>query len=149
MLGPLPGHPQPAQGQANRFVADQPRREALGATDLGGERERPPAGGLAKRPWTLMQQRPQGLAGPSIEEGCRGVRARREGLEHSEAAMMKGMHDIAHGLIGAAEAASNRGRRLALGTGEKDLAPAYGTGGRRPEPGLHGCPLVRRERAYK
>ena len=61
---------------------------------------------------------------------------------------MEGMNDIAHGLIGAAEAASNRGRRLALGTGEKDLAPAYGTGGRRPEPGLHGCPLVRRERAY-
>ena len=149
MLGPLPGHPQPAQGQSNSFVADQPRREALGETDLGGERERPPAGGLAKRPWTLMQQRPQGLAGPSIEDGRRGVRARREGLEHGEAAMMKGMNDIAHRLIGAAEAASNRGRRLALGTGEQDLAPAYGKGGRRPETGLQGGPLVRRERAYK
>ena len=149
MLGPLPGHPQPAQGQSNSFVADQPRRETLGKTDLGGERERPPAGGLAKRPWTLMQQRPQGLAGPSIEDGRRGVRARREGLEHGETAMMKGMNDMAHGLIGAAEVASNCGRRLALGTGEKDLAPAYCKGGQRPETGLQGCPLVRRERAYK
>ena len=134
MLGPLPGHPQAAQGQSNGFGADQPRREALGATDLGGERECPPAGGLAKRPWTLMQERPQGLAGPSIEDGRRGVRARREGLEHGETAMIS---------------TSAERSRLALGTGEKDLAAAYGTGGRRPEPGLHGCPLVRRERAYK
>ena len=62
---------------------------------------------------------------------------------------MKGMKDIAHGLIGAAEAASNRRRRLALGTGEQDLAAADGKGGRRPATGLQGCPLVRRERAYK
>ena len=149
MRGPLPGHPQPAQGQSHSCVADQPRREALGDTDLGGERERPPAGGLAKRPWTLRQQRPQGLAGPSIEDGRRGVRARREGLEHGEAAMLKGMNDIAHGLIGAAEAASNRGSQLALGTGKEHLAAAYGKGGRGPETGLQRCPLVRRERAHK
>jgi hypothetical protein len=149
MLGPLPGHPQPTQGQSNGFVADQAWREALGETDLGGQRERPSARGLAKRPRTLMQQRPQGLAGPSIEDGRRGVRARREGLEHSEPAMMEGMKDIAHGLIGAAEAASNRGRRLALGTGEEDLAAAYCKGGRRPETGLKRSPLVRRERAHK
>jgi hypothetical protein len=62
---------------------------------------------------------------------------------------MQGMNDIAHGLISAAEAASNHGRRLALGTGEQDLAPAYGKGGRRPETGLQGGSLVRRERAYK
>ena len=115
MLGPLPRHPQPTQGQSNGFVADQPRRETLGETDLGGERERPPARGLAKRPRTLMQQRPQGLAGSSIEDGRRGVRARREGLEHRETTMMEGMNDVTYGLIGAAEAASNRGRRLALG----------------------------------
>ena len=149
MLGPLPGHPQPAQGQSNSFVADQSRCETLGETDLGGERERPPARGLAKRPRTLMQQRPQGLAGSSIEDGRRGVRARREGLEHRETTMMEGMNDVTYGLIGAAEAASNRGRRLALGTGEEDLAAAYGKGGRGPEPGLQGGPLVRRERAYK
>ena len=83
MLGPLPGHPQPTQGQSNGVVADQPRREALGETDLGGERERPPA------------------------------------------------------------------RRLALGTGEEDLAAAYSKGGRRPETGLKRSPLVRRERAHK
>ena len=119
MLGPLPRHPQPTQGQSNGFVADQPRRETLGETDLGGERERPPARGLAKRSRTLMQQRPQGLAGSSIEDGRRGVRARREGLEHRETTMMEGMNDVTYGLIGAAEAASNRSRRLALGTGEE------------------------------
>jgi hypothetical protein len=62
---------------------------------------------------------------------------------------MEGMNDIAHGLIGAAEAASNRSGRLAFGTGEEDLAAAYGKGGRGPETGLESCPLVRRERAYK
>src|SRR6266446_8782183 len=107
MLGPLPGHPHPAQGLPRGFVADPPRREALGETDLGGERERPPARGLAKRPWTLMQQRPQGLAGPSIEDRRRGVRARREGLQHGETALMEGMQDVAYGLIGTAGAASN------------------------------------------
>ena len=96
-----------------------------------------------------MQERSQGLAGPSIEEERRGVRARREGLEHGETALMEGMNDVAHGLIGAAEAASNRGGRLAFGTGEEDLAAADGKGGRGPEPGLQGAPLVRRERAYK
>jgi hypothetical protein len=95
-----------------------------------------------------MQERPQGLAGPSIADGRRGVRARREGLEHRETALMEGMHDVAPGLIGAAEAASNRGRWLALGTGEEELAAAYGKGGRGPESGLQGGPLVRRERAY-
>ncbi len=149
MLGPLPRHPQPTQGQSNGFVADQPRRETLGETDLGGERERPPARGLAKRPRTLMQQRPQGLAGSSIEDGRRGVRARREGLEHRETTMMEGMNDVTYGLIGAAEAASNRGRRLALGTGEEDLAAADSKGGQRPETGLKRSPLVRRERAHK
>ena len=48
MLDTLPGHPQPAEGQPNGFVAEQPRREALGETDLGGEGERPPTGGLAQ-----------------------------------------------------------------------------------------------------
>ena len=59
------------------------------------------------------------------------------------------MQRVAHGLIGAAQLARNRGGRLALGTGEEDLAAAYGKGGRGPETGLQGCPLVRRERAYK
>jgi len=62
---------------------------------------------------------------------------------------MEGMNDMAHGLIGAAEAASHRGRRLALSTGKEDLAAAYWKGGRRPETGLQRSPLVRRERAHK
>jgi len=96
-----------------------------------------------------MQQRLQGLAGPSIEDGRRGVRARREGLQHGETALVEGMNDVAHGLIGTAEAASNHGRRLALGTGQKHLAAAYGKGGRGPQTGLERSPLVRRERAHK
>jgi len=62
---------------------------------------------------------------------------------------VKGMNGIAHRLIGAAQIVYKRGGRLALGTGEEDLAAAYGKGGRGPETGLQGCPLVRRERAYK
>ena len=54
MLGPLPGYSQPAEGQANGFVADESRRQALGETDLGGERQCPPAGGLAEGPRTLV-----------------------------------------------------------------------------------------------
>jgi len=77
------------------------------------------------------------------------VWARREGLEPGEAASMQGLNDSAHGLLSAAEAASHHGRRLALGPGEQDLAPAYCQGGRRPETGLQGGSRVRRERAYK
>jgi hypothetical protein len=77
------------------------------------------------------------------------MRARREGLQHREAALMKRVNGVAYGLIGAAQLARNRGRRLPLGTGEEDLAAAHGKGGRGPETGLQGCPLVRRERAYK
>src|SRR5262245_23461116 len=62
---------------------------------------------------------------------------------------MKCMKSVAHSLIGAAQIARNCGRRLPLGTGKEDLAAAHGKGGRRPETGLQGCPLVRRERAYK
>jgi hypothetical protein len=148
MFGALPGHPQPAQGQANRFVADQPRGQPLGETDLGGPCERPPTRRLAERPWTLVQQGPQGLAGPSIEDDRQGMRSRRLRLQRCEAALLKGVNGIAHSLVGAVQVAGNRGRRLALGTGEEDLAAAYGKGGRGPKTGLQGGPLVRRERAY-
>jgi len=50
-LGPLPGHSSPAQGHTHGFVADQPRRQTLGETHLGGQCERPLAGRLAERPW--------------------------------------------------------------------------------------------------
>src|SRR5712691_2137256 len=59
------------------------------------------------------------------------------------------MNGIAHRLVGAVQVACNGGRRLPLGTGEEDRAAAYRKGGRRPEPGLQGSPLVRRERAHK
>jgi hypothetical protein len=36
----------------------------------------------------------------------------------------------------------------ALGIGQKHLAAAYHKGGQGAEPGLQGCPLVRREQAY-
>ena len=148
-FGPLPRHPQAAQGQPNRFVADQVWGQALGVTDLGSELQGPPARGLTECPWTLMQQRPQGLAGPCIEDGRRGVRARREGLQHCEPTLVEGMNRVAHGLIGAAQVVRNGGGGLALGTGEEDLAAADGKGGRGPESGLQCGPLVRRERAYK
>ena len=62
---------------------------------------------------------------------------------------MKRMNGSSDGLLGAANGPRNGGRRLPLGTGEKDLAPADSKGGQGPETGLQGGPLVRRERAYK
>src|SRR5439155_22490137 len=59
------------------------------------------------------------------------------------------MNGVAYGLIGAAKVAGNRGGGLALGTGEEYLTTTDRTGGRGPEPGLQGSPLVRRERAHK
>jgi len=46
------------------------------------------------------------------------------------------MNRVAHGLIGATQVVGNRGGRLAFGTGEQDLTPTDGKGGRRPETGL-------------
>jgi hypothetical protein len=54
MFGAFPGHAQPAPGDPHRFVADEPRRQPLGKTDLGGQLEGPPAGGLAECPGTLV-----------------------------------------------------------------------------------------------
>ena len=149
MLGTLPGHPQSAEGQTNRFVADQSRGEALGETDLGSQRERPPTRGCAERPRTLVQQRAERLADPRVEDRGSGVGPRRLRLQYGEAALVKGMEGVAHGLVGAVHMACNRRGRLALGTGEEDLAATYGKGGRGPETGLQRGPLVRRERAYK
>ena len=70
-------------------------------------------------------------------------------LQRGETALVERMQSVANGLIGTAQVVRNRCGRLALGTGEEDLAAAYGKGGRRPETGLQRCPLVRRERAYK
>ena len=70
-------------------------------------------------------------------------------LQRRETALVEGMQGVAHGLIGAAQGVRNRRGRLALGTAEEDLAAAYRKGGHGPETGLQGCPLVRRERAYK
>ena len=69
-------------------------------------------------------------------------------LQRREAALMERMQGVAHGLIGAAQVVRKRRGQLALGTGEEALAAAYRKGGRGPETGLQGCPLVRRERAY-
>jgi hypothetical protein len=52
-------------------------------------------------------------------------------------------------LVGAVQGACNRSCWLPLGTGEEYLAATYGKGGRGPETGLKGSPLVRRERAHK
>jgi hypothetical protein len=62
--------------------------------------------------------------------------------------LVERMHRVADGLLGAAQIVGNRRGSLALGTGEQDLAAAHGKGGRRPETGLQGGPLVRQERAY-
>jgi hypothetical protein len=126
--------PPPAEGQPNRGVADQSRREPLGNTDLGGQRACPPTRGLAERPRTLVQACPQGLAGPSSGDGRHGVRSRRWRRQPSAAALVKGMNGVAHGLIGAVQVAGDGRGGLPRSIGEEHLAAAHGTGGRGPEP---------------
>jgi hypothetical protein len=75
VLDAFPRHAQPAEGHTEGFVADQARREALGETDFGGQLEGPPAGELAESAWTVVPQRPEGLADPDVEDSSRGVRA--------------------------------------------------------------------------
>ena len=124
MRGRLPSPRPTGGGHPNGFVATRRGRQALGETDLGSYRQCPPACGLAEGPRTLVQQRP-GLAGPSIEDRRRGVRARGLWL-HREAALVKRVKRIAHSLVGAAQIVGNHGRGLALGTGEED----FDSGGR-------------------
>ena len=73
--------------------------------------ERPPAGGLAERPGTLVQQRPQGLAGASVEDGRDGVGAGRLRLQRGETALVERMQRVADRLLGAAQVVRNRGGR--------------------------------------
>src|SRR5207244_9435470 len=82
MLGTLPGYPQPAERQPTGFVADQSWREALGETALGRQLQGPQAGRLAERAGTLRQQRPEGLAGASVEDRGGGVWSCRWRLQH-------------------------------------------------------------------
>jgi len=83
-----------------------------------------------------VQQRPEGLASPGAEDGRGRVRSRREGLQHSETALVEPMNRIADSVIGAVQGAYNRSRGLPLGTGKEDLAAAYRKGGRGPETGF-------------
>jgi len=70
-------------------------------------------------------------------------------LQRGRAALVEGMNRVAHALVGTAEVARHVGRRLPLGTGQEPLAATDRKGGRGPETGLQGSPLVRRERAHK
>jgi hypothetical protein len=149
VFGPCPRHAQAAEGGTNCFVADKPRGEALGETDFGRQGESPSAGGLAIRPRAVVQQRPESLAGASVEDHSDRMRPRRLRPQRRKTALMERMNGVAHALVGAAEGTRNGGGRLPFGTGEEHLAAAYRKGGRGPETGLQSCPLVRHEQAYK
>jgi hypothetical protein len=56
--------------------------------------------------------------------------------QHRETALVEGMNDVAHRLVGATELARNCGGQLALGTGEQYLTAAHRKRGRGPETGL-------------
>ena len=70
-LGPLPADAQPHQGLADRLAADRPVGQALGVGHLGGQAERPEAGGLAEVARAAVEQ----VAEPppaGVVEGGRG-----------------------------------------------------------------------------
>jgi len=55
VFGPLPIGAESLQGTTHGFIAQTPLAHALLPADLGRQRERPEAGGLAKRARGLMQ----------------------------------------------------------------------------------------------
>src|SRR5260370_1865426 len=70
VLGAFPADAEPQQGHADGFAGDQTRSEALGATDLGRQIQRPQTGRMAKVAWAAMQERAQ-LLGALAREGPR------------------------------------------------------------------------------
>ena len=110
MFGPLPRHAQAAEGHPNSFVADEAWRQALGKTDFGGQRERPPARGLAEGPRTLVQQAMDALTLGGIEYGLDRVWDTRLLGKAGEPTLREGMQGVADGLDTTADVLGNLSR---------------------------------------
>ena len=96
-----------------------------------------------------MEQGAEALTAIGIEGGLRGMRARGFGLKRGEALLVKGVDGVAHGLVIAAQGASNGSGMLALVTRQEHLAAADSEASRRAQSALEGCALGRSQRVNK
>jgi hypothetical protein len=108
----------------HRLAADTSRRQALGITDLRGQRQRPDTGRPAIQARALVQQGTQTLPPLRVEDGLGPVGPGWCRLEGSHSPLVEGMNRVADRLIMAPQVARNGSTGLALGTGQQYLTAA-------------------------
>ena len=96
-----------------------------------------------------MQEGAEALKRVCVETGVDGMGTGGARLEGLEAALIEVMDGVADGLVIAAQSASNGGRGLSFGAGEKHLAAAQGKGGGRAQSSFESCAFLRREWSNK
>src|SRR4051794_9124975 len=125
-LGPLPADAEALQRLADRLVAEPPRRDALGAGDLGGQGQSPERGRLAEVARAAVQQVAEPPAGVVVDQGPGGPGPMRALGQAADAGGVEGAEGAAHGLRGAADAGADRGGLESLGASQEDLAAPQG-----------------------
>jgi hypothetical protein len=128
VLGATPANAQAFEGQADGLAAELPRRPGTDVADLGDALEGPQAAGLGEQARASMQQFLQRFGEGGIEEGAGGVRPGGLLLQAGQPLAAEGMDGVADGGTGAAEAAGDVRRSLAIGAGEQDLTATQGEG---------------------
>src|SRR4029434_2896938 len=107
------------------------------------------AGGSAKGPGALMEQRLQAVAAGGIERGLGRMGAWGLGLESGEPPRVERVDGIADGLVVAAQGAGNGGRRMPRESGQENRAPTDGKAAGGAEPGGQCRLFVGRQRSNK
>src|SRR4029453_291498 len=129
---PLPIGPQTVQGPADRFITQTPLRDALLVANLGSQRERPEARGLARGARGLMQDMLELLTLGGGEGWHHTLGPRRRLGYTSQAGRVKGLDDIADGLHTAPYQLRKRLWRQPAGTPQHNLgtprAEGFGRG---------------------
>lgn len=133
MVGPLPVGFPAVECAAHALVGDGGRDDALLETDLGGQLQGPQTTLFAKVAWTAMQQVFEAHQPLLRETGVEPMGARRAFLQHREPRSVELVDHIAHGLVVAAQLASNRRGSFPTRRRAQDLAAPHHKGlGRTP-----------------
>jgi len=126
VFGPLPADAEPLQGLADSLAAELARRPAAFETGGGDQGQAPQAGGLAQGAGRLVQQGLERLGMLGAQQGFDGRRSGRLFAQAAHAFLVEGVDDMADRRGSATEVAGDLLRRLALGTGQEDLAAPQG-----------------------
>src|SRR5262249_19799700 len=119
---------QALEDQADGLAAEPARRPALLEADLGGQPQRPQAGGLAEVAGRLVQQGTQVLVAFLGPGGVDGPGSCGLLAEAGQPLGGEGAADVAYGLRGAAQRGGDLGRPPALVALQQDLAAAQAEG---------------------